>query len=72
METIEITLFAEGERIMLEIPPDTNVGDLAWYARTLRGVNTAGYRVNGKAATEDTQLNNGDRVAAVPKGGQLS
>lgn len=72
MEKIEITLFAEGERILLQVPPTTTVRDLANYARTLQGQNVSGYRVNGAPATPDTGLKNGDKVATVPQGGQLA
>jgi sulfur carrier protein ThiS len=72
MEQIQITLFAEGEKIMLEIPPGTKVGDLVNYARTLQGQGTAAYRVNGQPTIEETPLKAGDRVTAVPTGGQLA
>lgn len=72
METIEITLYAEGEKIMLEIPPGTLVGDLVKHARTLQGQNPGAYRVNGQPTTNGTPLRAGDRVTAVPTGGQLA
>lgn len=72
MDKIEITLYAEGEKIMLEIPPGTRVGDLVNHARTLQGQNAAAFRVNGQPTTRETVLQAKDRVTAVPAGGQLA
>lgn len=72
MEKIEITLFAEGEKILLEVPSGTTVGELVNHARTLQGQNVAGFRVNGAPAVKDTPLNRGDKVATIPRGGQLA
>lgn len=71
MEKLEITLYAEGEKIMLEVPPGTTVGQLVEHARTLQG-KTAAFRVNGAAVAQTTPLRQGDRVAAVPQSGQLA
>lgn len=72
MEKIEITLYAEGERTLLEIPPETTVAGLVAFARTLQGQNVAGFRVNGRPATSTQQLQEGDKVSTIPLSGQLA
>jgi hypothetical protein len=69
-ETVQFTLRAEGDTILMEIPGNTLVQNLAQFARTLQG--TAALRVNGKVPTEGQTIKAGDKVAAIPAGGQLA
>lgn len=66
----EITLFIDGERTLVQIPPDTTVGQLPGLFGNLG--KTAAVRVNGNTALTTQKLNAGDRVTAVPQGGQLA
>lgn len=66
---IQITLFIEGEKVLVQIPANTRVGDLPNF---VQGLPTGGaFRVGGQAANAETPLKAGQTVQRVPDAGRL-
>jgi hypothetical protein len=70
---IRVTVSHNGELVETQVQKDSTVQAL-FEGGHLRGITTttAAYRVNGKPASMDTPLSNGDRVNTVPTGGRLA
>jgi hypothetical protein len=69
--TMTVSIEANGEFITTEVPQDATVRAL-FEGGHLRGIDAQAVRVNGRPATQDTQLEPEDNIQVAPTGGALA
>ncbi len=68
---MKVSIEVNGEFISTIVEKDATV-QVLFDQGHLRGIDAAAIRVNGRPATVDTPVTNGDTVQAVPTAGQLA
>jgi hypothetical protein len=71
VELMKVSIEADGEFITTEVPRDATVKAI-FEGGHLRGVDAQAIRVNGRPATQETILQENDRVQAAPTAGRLA
>jgi sulfur carrier protein ThiS len=70
-DMMKVSIEANGEFITAELPRNSTIRAL-FDGGHLRGIDVTAVRVNGRPATVDTPVEEGDRVQTAPVGGRLA
>lgn len=71
LEMMSVSIELNGEFLTTEVQINSTIEALVEGGH-LRGISVNAIRVNGRPATNDTKLQDGDAVQAVPPGGKLA